>query len=142
LSLSAVPDSFFGRKEQEVLMEKVKKIARWAVPAALLLPLIAFAVEVPGTNLPGGTELTLTKIKDIIQTVANWLIIVGVIIAVIYIIWGGVSYMAARGDAAKAKTATEHIKNGVIGAAIVLGVGVILRTVAALVVRTFFGAGQ
>ncbi len=123
-------------------MEKFKKLARWAVPAALLLPLMVLAVEVPGTNLPGGTELTLQKIKDIIQTVANWMIIVGVIIAIIYIIWGGVMWMAARGDEAKVKSAKLSIRNGLIGAVIVLGVGVILRTVAAVVVRTFFGAGQ
>lgn len=121
-------------------MDKLKK---WAIPFALAaLPLLVLAQEIPGTALPGGTALTLNKIKDVIQTVANWLIIVGVIIAVIYIIWGGVSYMAARGDPGKVKAATDAMKNGLIGAIIVLGVGVILRTLAAVVVRTFFGAGQ
>ncbi len=121
-------------------MEKLKTwVRRLAVPAALVsLPILAFA----DVNLPVGTELTLTKIQQLIETVANWLIIVGIVIAVIYIIWGGVSYMAARGDAAKATKAKDHIVNGVIGAAVVLGVGVILRTTAALVTRTFFGAGQ
>lgn len=121
-------------------MDKLKK---WAIPFALAaLPLAVLAQEIPGTTLPGGTALTMDKIKDVIQTVANWLIIVGVIIAVIYIIWGGIQWMAARGDPAKVTKARDAMKNGLIGAVIVLGVGVILRTLAAVVLRTFFGAGQ
>lgn len=124
-------------------MEKLNKISKFAVPFALLLPLLAFAQgEIPGTNLPGGTELTLDKVKALIQTLANWLIIVGVIIAVIYIIWGGVMWMTSRGDETKVKKARSAVLHGIIGAIIVLGVGVILRTAAAVVLRTFFGAGQ
>lgn len=123
-------------------MERFKKISKWLPLALSALPLTAFAVSVPGVVTPPGTELTLDKIKAIIETVANFMIIAGMVVAVIFIVWGGLSYMMARGDATKAKTAKDHMKNGVIGAAIILGVGVILNTVAALVVRTFFGAGQ
>ncbi len=121
-------------------MNSIKKWGwRLAVPAALIsLPVLAFAA----VNLPTGTELSLTKIQQLIETLANWLIIIGVVIAVIMIIWGGIKYMTAGGDPAKAKEATSSIWHGVIGAAVVLGVGVILRTVAGLVTRTFFGAGQ
>ncbi|MEK7154209.1 MAG: pilin [Patescibacteria group bacterium] len=112
---------------------------RLAVPAALVaLPVLSFAA----VNLPTGTELTLNKIEAIIGTVANWLIGIGVVIAVIFIIWGGISWMAARGDPTKVTKARDAIKNGLIGAVIVLGVGVILWTLRAVVTRTFFGAGQ
>lgn len=120
-------------------MDKMTKIARWAIGAALIsMPLASLAA----VNLPEGTALDLTKIQSIIETIANFLIVVGVVIAVIYIIWGGIKYMTARGDATKAKEATTAIKNGIIGAAVVLGVGVILRTLAGLITRSFFGAGQ
>ncbi len=120
-------------------MEKLKKIWRLAIPAALIsLPILSFAV----VNLPTGTELTLTKIQQLIETVANWLMIIGVVIAVIFIIWGGIKYMTAGGDEKKSGAAKTSIFNGIIGAAVILGVGVILRTTAALVTRTFFGAGQ
>lgn len=121
-------------------MDSIKKWGwKLAVPVALIsLPILTFAA----VNLPTGTELTLTKIEQLIETVADWLMIIGVVIAVIMIIWGGLKYMTARGDPAKAKEATSSIWHGVIGAAVVLGVGVILRTTAALVTRTFFGAGQ
>ncbi len=121
-------------------MDSIKKWGwRLAIPVALIsLPVLVFA----DVTLPTGTELTLTKIQQLIEAVANWLMVIGVVIAVIFIIWGGLKYMTARGDAKKAEEARGAIINGVIGAAVVLGVGVILRTTAALVTRTFFGAGQ
>ncbi len=121
-------------------MDSIKKWGwKLVVPAALIsLPILTFAA----VDLPTGTELSLTKIKQLIETVANWLIVIGVVIAVIMIIWGGLKYMTARGDAKKAEEALMAIRNGIIGAAVVLGVGVILRTTAAVVTRTFFGAGQ
>ncbi len=121
-------------------MNSIKKWGwRLAVPAALVaLPVLSFAA----VNLPTGTELTLTKIQQLIETIANYLIVVGVVVAVIFIIWGGIRYMTAGGNDESIKSAKKTIYNGIIGAAVVLGVGVILRTTAALVTRTFFGAGQ
>ncbi|MEX1064132.1 MAG: TrbC/VirB2 family protein [Candidatus Paceibacterota bacterium] len=127
-------------------MKKIKSIARFVTPVMLLmllvLPMLVFAQVTTGTNVPEGSGLTLSKIEDIIKTVANFLILIGVVIAIIFIIWGGLKYMAARGDDTKVKEARGAIMNGVIGAAVVLGVGVILNTTAAVVTRTFFGAGQ
>lgn len=121
----------------------MKKLKKWgrrlAIPAALIsLPILSFA----DVTLPAGTELSLVKIQQLIETLANWLVIIGVVIAVIFIIWGGLKYMYARGDETAATKAKQSIYHGIIGAAVVLGVGVILRTTAALVTRTFFGAGQ
>lgn len=121
-------------------MDSFKKWGwKLAVPAALIsLPILSFAA----VNLPTGTELTLTKIQQIIETVANWLIIIGVVIAVIFIIWGAIVWMTSKDEPGKVTVGKQRVLNGIIGAAIVLGVGVILRTTAALVTRTFFGAGQ
>jgi hypothetical protein len=126
-------------------MNKLQKIAKFAIPAAMILiPLMTFGAVVnpPGVAVPPGTGLDLAKIQDLITTIANYLIVIGIVIAVVMIVWGGIRYMAARGDAAHVKAAQETIKNGIIGAVIVLAVGVILNTAAGLVTRTFFGAGQ
>jgi len=119
----------------------VKKIGYGAVMlASLAMPFFALAVVLPEpTNPIGGTGVDLPEIQMRIEQIARFLIIVGVILAVIFIIWGGVTWMAAGGDETKADAAKTRIKNGVIGAAVVLGVGVILQTVAGLVARTFFG---
>ena len=107
----------------------------------MLMPVLVLAVST-NLNTPtpptSGTALTLNEIEGLIRRVAQFLIIVSVIIAVIFIIWGGVMYMAARGDTEKAGAAKTTIYNGIIGAAVVLGVGVILQTLAGLITRSFF----
>ena len=125
-------------------MKKLAKICKFAIPAAMLLvPLLSFAVvNVPGVVTPPGTGLNLANIQDLITTIANYLIVIGIVVAVIMIVWGGIMYMTARGNEEQTKKAWSTLKNGVIGAIIILAVGVILNTAAALVTRTFFGAGQ
>lgn len=120
-------------------MSKFNKIVYIGLTAAALaLPFMAFALSTP-SPVVGGTPITLAEIEDRIRQIAQFLIIVAVIIAVIMIIWGGVMWMAARGDEGMAKKAKATIWNGVIGALVVLAVGVILQTLAGLVTRSFFG---
>lgn len=119
-------------------MDRIKRFSKYLVPLTLaFLPVLVFAQLQP--PIPTGTGITLPEIEKRISQVANSLIVVGVIIAVIFIIWGGVLYMAAGGDPKKVETAQTRIKSGLIGAIIVLGVGVILNTLAKVVTRTFFG---
>lgn len=109
---------------------------------AVLLPVLALAVVLPTPTPPisGGPEgaVDLSEIQSLIERVANFLIIISVIIAVIFIIWGGMMYMAARGNEEQAGKAKTTIFNGIIGALVVLGVGVILQTLAGVITRSFF----
>ena len=104
---------------------------------ALLMPVLVFALTGPTQPLPG-QGVTLSEIEARIKQIAQFVIIVSVILAVIFIIWGGITYMTAGGDETKAGAAKTRIWNGVIGAAVVLAVGVILQTLAALITRSFF----
>lgn len=107
--------------------------------AAVLMPVLVLAVILPTPTPPtGGQGIDLNEIEALISRIAQFLIIVSVIIAVIFIIWGGIMYMAARGDEDKATKAKTTIYNGIIGAAVVLGVGVILQTLSKLITRSFF----
>ena len=119
-------------------MTNFKKIGEFVIPVTLaLMPALVFA-QIPPVPVAGAGAITLIEIQNLIQRIAGFLIVVGIIIAVIFIIWGGITYMTAGGDATKAATARTRIFNGIIGAAVVLGVGVILQTIAGLVARTFF----
>jgi len=89
-------------------------------------------------DLPAGTPITLTEVDNIIEMIAQFMIVVSVLLAVIYIVWGGITYMAAGADTTKVGEAQTRIKNGIIGAAVVLGVGVIIQTIAGIVTRDFF----
>lgn len=106
---------------------------------AVLMPVLVLAAVLPVPQPPtAGQAITLVEIEALIKRIAQFLIIISVIIAVIFIIWGGVMYMAARDNEDQATKAKTTIFNGVIGAAVVLGVGVILQTLAGLITRSFF----
>lgn len=108
--------------------------------SVLAMPFFALALNEPTPPIGSeGSGIDLAEIQSLIERIAQFLILVGVIVAVIFIIWGGITWMAAGGNDENVEKAKSRIKNGVIGAAIVLGVGVILQTVAKLVTRTFFG---
>ena len=120
---------------------KIQKIAYISLTVmVLLMPVLVFAVLPTPVPPIGGSGVTLSEIEDRITQVARFLIIIGVILAVVFIVWGGITYMFAGGDEAKAGAAKTRIWNGVIGAAVVLAVGVILQTLSGLITRSFFGS--
>jgi hypothetical protein len=89
----------------------------------------------PGGSLPvNGAPITLSEVQDRITQIAQFLIVISMVIAVIMIVYGAIRYMTASDP----KEAKKTIINGFIGAAIVLAVGVLLQTVAGLVTRSFF----
>ncbi len=121
-------------------MNKVQKIGYISLTmTVLLMPVLAFALTNPTVPI-SGYGITLAEIEDRITQIARFLIIIGVVLAIIFIIWGGITYMFAGGEETKTGAAKARITNGIIGAAVVLGVGVILQTLAGLIARTFFNS--
>ncbi|MEK7659370.1 MAG: hypothetical protein AAB338_01805 [Patescibacteria group bacterium] len=89
--------------------------------------------------LPTGTGYTQTEIQSILIKFANFLIAAGIILAIITIVVSGIMYFMAGSDT-KAEKAKGWFRNGVIGAFIILAVGVIILTIYNIVVnRSFFG---
>ncbi|OGZ71317.1 MAG: hypothetical protein A2998_02810 [Candidatus Staskawiczbacteria bacterium RIFCSPLOWO2_01_FULL_37_25b] len=118
---------------------KFHKVAKAGIITAMaLMPMLALAQLPVPTSPYAGQPITLLDIKDVIETIARFLILVSVIVAVIFIVWGGMMYMMAGDDAAKATAAKTRIVNGIIGALVVLAVGLILQTLAGLVNWTVF----
>ena len=109
----------------------IKSFVRQISIAGLLWGSTVFA-QVPPT-LPSGTPITLRTVQDLITQVANFLIIIGGIIAVIAILWNGIKYIMAGDDTAAVKSAQDGLKSAITGAFVVLGLGVILSTVAYIV---------
>src|SRR3989344_2155617 len=89
-------------------------------------------------DLPPGQPITLPEVDSLISQIAQFLLVVSVLIAVIMIVWSGITYMSAGADATKVTAAQGRLKSAVIGSAIVLGVGVIIQTIAGIVTRDFF----
>lgn len=116
-------------------MKKLAKISMIsATTLALVMPILVLADINDPIVPPSGPTLTLNRIETLMRSVGTWLIMAAIIIAVIMIVWGGISYMTTGSDEAK-----KRIYNGVIGAAVVLAVGLILRTLASVLTQTFFG---
>ena len=124
-------------------MKYFQKISKVIMPVMLIMllamPLFTLAqgsLRDPESPL-GGNPLTLGEIEAIIRRIAQFLIVIGVILAVIFIVFGGIMWLTG-GDSDRVKKGKAYVINGIWGAAIVLGVGVILQTIALLVTRQFF----
>lgn len=86
----------------------------------------------------GGQGLTLAEIGTLIARVGSFFTTIGVLFAIIAVVVSGIMYMRAGSDTTKITNAKTWFRNALIGALIVLGVGVIINTIANVVTREFF----
>lgn len=107
----------------------------------LVLLSILFVVPAYAETLPPGQAITIDEITDVIILIVNTLLGIGGIVAVGFITWAGITWMAAGGDEGKVKDAKARLKAGLWGAAIVLGVFAITATIENVVNRQFFNGG-
>ena len=105
------------------------------VVMGILIGPMAYAVVDPNT-LPSGTPITLGEVYRTMRFVATTIMLMSMVFAVVWFIWAGIKYMTAGEKGVEA--AKKMFWNGVWGTSIILGVGVIIRTIAALVDRSFF----
>ena len=98
---------------------------------ALAVPALAATLQLPspppGSNPSQG--ITGQKVVDIITQGVNYLVAISTTLAIAYFIYGGIKY--AMGDP-KAK---DILKNAAIGLLAILGVGLVVNTVAGLIAR-------
>lgn len=100
--------------------------------------LLGFSKLALAQGLPPGQPITLDVLDYIIFRVSTFFISVSGVLALIFIIWAGVTYMYAGEDTTKVQAAQGRLRSGIIGAAIILGVGVIIQTIASVVTLDFF----
>ena len=89
-------------------------------------------------QLPPGKPITFNELDYLISRVATFVMFTSVTLAVIFIVRAGITWMYAGANPTKVSEAQGQLKSGIIGAAVVLGVGVIINTIAAVVTREFF----
>lgn len=92
-------------------------------------------------SLPPGTPITLPRLDQMIYDVSIFLIRTSAVLAIIFIIWSGITYMYAGEDKSKVDNAKMRLRNGIIGSFIIFGVGVIIQTIAAVITGEFFCQG-
>ena len=95
-------------------------IIAWATPLTVL------AVSPVG----GGEALTLSRIVMLVIDVVNLLITAAMTIAVAMIIYAGFKMATAGGDDNRFKEGKQSLTYAIIGLVVMLGVGIIIRTIA------------
>ena len=118
-------------------LNKCKYLVIPAIAMLVLLPLVVL-VQLPAPTVPIVPSSGLTEVEGLVRRIAQFFLVIGVILAIAYIIYGGITWMNAGGDDTKIKTAKTRIWSGFYGALIVLAVGLILQTLAGVVTRVFF----
>lgn len=81
------------------------------------------------TDLPRIPVLQNTSLVDIILRVINTLLLIAGIIAFLYLIIQGISYITAGGDPEKATAARQGVINAVIGIVIIIASFALIRFV-------------
>ncbi len=92
----------------------------------------AYALSWP-TITPVPIGLRLTGSGGIIDFVVTWVLVLAGAIAVIYLIYGGLLYITAGGDAEKATKGRTALINAIIGIIIIALAFVIVRWVSSIV---------
>ena len=110
----------------------MNKLIKYAVVISMLavmaVPSLALAQE-GSCNSWLCKLISVNGIMDLISKIEGLLLGVGVALATIFIIWGGIMYMYAGDNEDATTKAKDRIKNGVIGAAVVIGVSLILQLI-------------
>lgn len=88
-------------------------------------------------QLPPGQPITASSSQVFLENTARFLYTAGITLAVITLVVSGIMYFWAKSDT-EAKNAKGWFRNGIIGAFIILAIGVIIQTIKFIVQGGFF----
>lgn len=98
-----------------------KKIIKTAFYGMVLSFLVLPMVVAAAVQTPPSTTLTIAQLYTSAVTLMNYVFTAGLALAIMLMVWGGISYMTAGGDDEKITTAKKRIIWGLVGAAIIIG---------------------
>lgn len=76
---------------------------------------------------PPGGSIPEVSADSIPQFVINWIFYIGIVLAVAYLMYGGIRWITSGGDKTKVESARKHIISAVIGLVVVVGTFTILN---------------
>lgn len=89
--------------------------------------LITTTTALAQLEAPSGSITRDVQAEDIPQFIVNWVSYIGISLAVIYLMYGGVRWITSGGDKVKVESARKHIIAAVMGLVIVVGTFVLLQ---------------
>lgn len=96
--------------------------------STLLLSSIAFAQTQINLAPPTGAQTSI-QLEKIPQFIVTLLFVVGIVIALAFLIYGGIKWILSGGDKAAVDAARKHIVAAIIGLVIVVSAFIILNVV-------------
>jgi hypothetical protein len=112
----------------------MKKLIALLSPAAIFLATAPYALAADTVNLcpktgTGFEGLCNVTFSNFVPSLINLLFILALIIAVAYLIWGGIKWIMSGGDKGGLQTAREHVIAAILGLVIVFLVYFLLNLV-------------
>ncbi|MDP3963722.1 MAG: hypothetical protein Q8Q39_04460 [bacterium] len=104
----------------------------------LLLGRVALAIDRPsdfGIDVPTSDIDDIGDFYDVVCITTQWIMVFGLIVGVLFVIWGGVKYVTSGGDSSREGDAKKIIINAIIGVVFLVLAVAIVRIIA-----SFFGA--
>lgn len=89
-----------------------------------------------GPQFSGLCDINIDKIKNTPGKIVNILLIIAIVLALIYLVYGGIKWITSGGDKGKVDAARSHITAAIVGLIIALAAYLILNVV------TYFVTGQ
>jgi hypothetical protein len=125
------------------LMKKVSQVAVGIASFLALAPKAFAEISVPFVAPPQGANLpsTADAVGRIPQFLITLLVVVGVIIAVVFLIYGGIKWILSGGDSKQVEGARNHIVAAIVGLIIVIGAFFILTVVFTIITGEAFNFG-
>lgn len=100
-----------------------------ALLAVLLMP--SFALAISPVPVPiEGKKIGLSTLETLVEDIADTIIYIAGFIVVGYIVLAGFKMVSSRGNEAEFKKGKDMLRNAIIGALVVFGVGLIVNTIA------------
>ena len=114
-----------------------KYIVSLSIISSLIVPQVAFAqASVP--TCPAGSfgPLCNVQFSGVLPAIVTTLFIIAVVVALLYLIYGGFRWIMSGGDKAAVTSAREHIVAAIVGLVIIFLAYFIVN-----IVMNFFGLG-
>jgi hypothetical protein len=105
----------------------------------ILVPSACLAQQLTDPIVPSSVPITMDRFEVLARRIASFLIMISIVLSVIFLTFGGISYMVAGADESRVASAKLRIWHAIGGTAVVLGVGLILQTLSSILNQTFFG---
>jgi lysylphosphatidylglycerol synthetase-like protein (DUF2156 family) len=101
------------------------------LPVLIVVFMVFSGVAAHAVDTPiEGTAIDIKDIENLIQDVANFFLTVAGIVAVGFMVYGGVQMVTSRGNDTKFGEGKKTLTNAIIGAVVIFAVGIIINTIA------------